>query len=90
MGKVLLATYHAAKGREFDTVILPGLLQGLIPRDFPSGKQWRKPTETGARGAEAHLLCRAHPCRVDRDHDRRPRARDQERILVCPSGPQPS
>uniref|UniRef100_UPI003B3BE664 UvrD-helicase domain-containing protein n=1 Tax=Pseudactinotalea sp. TaxID=1926260 RepID=UPI003B3BE664 len=29
VGKVLLATYHAAKGREFDTVILPGLLQGL-------------------------------------------------------------
>jgi hypothetical protein len=24
IGKVLLATYHAAKGREFDTVILPG------------------------------------------------------------------
>ncbi|MEE1838802.1 hypothetical protein [Streptomyces sp. JV190] len=81
IGKVLLATYHAAEGREFDTVILPGLLQGLIPRDVPSGKQWRKPTETGARGAEAHLLCRAHPCRVDRDHDRRPRVRDQERIL---------
>ncbi|MCL3999135.1 3'-5' exonuclease, partial [Streptomyces lavenduligriseus] len=45
VGKVLLATYHAAKGREFDTVILPGLLQGLIPRDVPSGRQWRKPTE---------------------------------------------
>ncbi|WP_168220668.1 ATP-dependent helicase [Streptomyces sp. RFCAC02] len=46
VGKVLLATYHAAKGREFDTVILPGLLQGLIPRDIPiGGKKWRKPTE---------------------------------------------
>lgn len=31
IGKVLLATYHAAKGREFDTVILPGLLKGIIP-----------------------------------------------------------
>jgi DNA helicase-2/ATP-dependent DNA helicase PcrA len=46
IGKVLLATYHAAKGREFDTVILPGLLQGIIPRDVPNGKQWRRPTET--------------------------------------------
>ncbi|MGW7172246.1 3'-5' exonuclease [Streptomyces xanthophaeus] len=45
VGKVLLATYHAAKGREFDTVILPGLLQGLIPRDIPSEKKWRRPTE---------------------------------------------
>ncbi|WP_405787123.1 hypothetical protein OG753_03730 [Streptomyces sp. NBC_00029] len=47
IGKVLLATYHAAKGREFDTVILPGLVQGLIPRDVPIGnKKWRRPTET--------------------------------------------
>ncbi|MFD3959577.1 ATP-dependent helicase [Micromonospora tulbaghiae] len=46
VGKVLLATYHAAKGREFDTVVLPGLLQGLIPHDVPAGgNRWRKPTE---------------------------------------------
>lgn len=46
IGKVLLATYHAAKGREFDTVILPGLLNGIIPRDVPDRGKWRKPTET--------------------------------------------
>ncbi|MEU8892911.1 ATP-dependent helicase [Streptomyces sp. NPDC048442] len=46
IGKVLLATYHAAKGREFDTVILPGLLNGLIPRDVPDRGKWRRPTET--------------------------------------------
>ncbi|MEU5431507.1 3'-5' exonuclease [Streptomyces olivoreticuli] len=46
IGKVLLATYHAAKGREFDTVILPGLLKGIIPRDIPDQGKWRKPTET--------------------------------------------
>lgn len=46
VGKVLLATYHAAKGREFDTVILPGLLKELIPRDVPiGGNRWRSPTE---------------------------------------------
>ncbi|MET9083220.1 ATP-dependent helicase [Streptomyces sp. NPDC004237] len=46
IGKVLLATYHAAKGREFDTVILPGLLKGIIPRDIPDRGKWREPTGT--------------------------------------------
>ncbi|MHC3455940.1 ATP-dependent helicase [Streptomyces prasinus] len=46
IGKVLLATYHAAKGREFDTVILPGLLKGIIPRDIPDRGRWREPNET--------------------------------------------
>jgi DNA helicase-2/ATP-dependent DNA helicase PcrA len=46
IGKVLLATYHAAKGREFDTVILPGLLKGIIPRDIPDRGKWRGPTGT--------------------------------------------
>lgn len=44
LGKVLLTTYHAAKGREFDTVILPGLLNGIIPRDVPDRGRWRAPT----------------------------------------------
>ena len=44
IGKVLLTTYHAAKGREFDTVILPGLLNGIIPRNVPDRGQWRDPT----------------------------------------------
>lgn len=45
IGKILLTTYHAAKGREFDTVILPGLLNGIIPRDVPGRGKWRSPTE---------------------------------------------
>jgi DNA helicase-2/ATP-dependent DNA helicase PcrA len=45
IGKVLLTTYHSAKGREFDTVILPGLLKGMIPRDVPDRTGWRSPTE---------------------------------------------
>ncbi|GAB2450763.1 hypothetical protein GCM10027187_18220 [Streptosporangium sandarakinum] len=45
IGKVLLTTYHAAKGREFDTVILPGLLNGIIPRNsIPDRGKWRSPT----------------------------------------------
>ncbi|MGW2652181.1 ATP-dependent helicase [Streptomyces sp. NPDC001478] len=46
VGKVLLATYHAAKGREFDTVILPGLLKGIIPRDIFDRGRWREPNDT--------------------------------------------
>jgi len=31
-GKVVLTTYHSAKGREFRFVILPGLVEGIMPR----------------------------------------------------------
>ncbi|MEU4674801.1 ATP-dependent helicase [Amycolatopsis sp. NPDC023774] len=43
IGKILLTTYHSAKGREFDTVILPGLLQGIIPHSVRSAGGWRSP-----------------------------------------------
>ncbi|MFI6816102.1 ATP-dependent helicase [Nonomuraea sp. NPDC050328] len=46
IGKILLTTYHAAKGREFNTVILPGLLNGIIPRDIADQGSWRRPTAT--------------------------------------------
>jgi DNA helicase-2/ATP-dependent DNA helicase PcrA len=36
-GKITLTTYHAAKGREWDYVILPGLVDGLNPR-----KRWNR------------------------------------------------
>lgn len=29
---VAVTTYHSSKGREFDTVLLPGLQEGLMPR----------------------------------------------------------
>ncbi|MGW1328231.1 ATP-dependent helicase [Streptomyces antibioticus] len=44
LGKILLTTYHSAKGREFDTVILPGLLNGIIPRNVADRGRWRPPT----------------------------------------------
>ncbi|WP_411092775.1 ATP-dependent helicase [Streptomyces sp. 049-1] len=46
IGKVLLTTYHSAKGREFDTVILPGLLKGIIPRNVAERGRWRPATAT--------------------------------------------
>jgi DNA helicase-2/ATP-dependent DNA helicase PcrA len=32
VGKVTLTTYHSAKGREWDVVIMPGLVDGIMPR----------------------------------------------------------
>ncbi|MFD5430402.1 3'-5' exonuclease, partial [Streptomyces sp. NPDC127084] len=43
IGKILLTTYHSSKGREFDTVILPGLQNGIIPRSVPERGTWRAP-----------------------------------------------
>lgn len=31
VGKITLTTYHSAKGREWDYVILPGLVDGILP-----------------------------------------------------------
>lgn len=42
IGKVLLTTYHSAKGREFSAVVLPGLVNGLIPRDVNEKGKWRR------------------------------------------------
>ena len=33
-GRLILTTYHSAKGREFSAVILPGLIEGLVPFYF--------------------------------------------------------
>lgn len=43
IGKVTLTTYHGAKGREFHTVILPGLLRGILPRRVNDRGVWRDP-----------------------------------------------
>ena len=31
-GKVVVTTFHSSKGRQFDVVIIPGLIEGLMPR----------------------------------------------------------
>ncbi len=33
-GRLTLTTYHSAKGREFSVVVLPGLVEGLVPFYF--------------------------------------------------------
>jgi DNA helicase-2/ATP-dependent DNA helicase PcrA len=37
-GRVTLATYHAAKGREWASVVLPGLAEGIMPRLLWDGR----------------------------------------------------
>jgi DNA helicase-2/ATP-dependent DNA helicase PcrA len=44
IGKTLVTTYHSSKGREFDTVILPGLLNGILPHDVAERGRWRSPS----------------------------------------------
>jgi DNA helicase-2/ATP-dependent DNA helicase PcrA len=34
-GHIALTTYHSAKGREFSIVVLPGLVEELVPQYFP-------------------------------------------------------
>ena len=43
-GKIVLTTYHSAKGREFHTVVLPGLLKGIVPRQVKGASGWRDPS----------------------------------------------
>ncbi|MCH7744868.1 MAG: ATP-dependent helicase [Chloroflexi bacterium] len=40
-GKVILTTLHSSKGREFDVVILPGLVEGILPSRPWNGNQRR-------------------------------------------------
>ncbi|MDJ0347388.1 ATP-dependent helicase [Streptomyces sp. H10-C2] len=46
-GHIAVTTYHSAKGREFSVVVLPGLIEGLVPSYFPN----RPPTPSGIAAA---------------------------------------
>jgi DNA helicase-2/ATP-dependent DNA helicase PcrA len=45
VGKVLLTTLHSCKGRQFDVVILPGLIEGITPSWRWSRGQYHQPSE---------------------------------------------
>lgn len=50
-GKIVLTTYHSAKGLGFEAVILPGLVDGVVPGDVPVNNVWGPPK--GRQLAEA-------------------------------------
>jgi DNA helicase-2/ATP-dependent DNA helicase PcrA len=48
-GRVVITTYHSAKGREFSAVILPGLIEGLVPFWFDNRQLTRREMEEARR-----------------------------------------
>ncbi|MFG2504756.1 ATP-dependent helicase [Streptomyces rubiginosohelvolus] len=46
-GHIAVTTYHSAKGREFSVVVLPGLVEGIVPSYFPN----RPPTPRAVAAA---------------------------------------
>jgi len=40
-GRIVITTLHSSKGRQFDAVILPGLVEGILPR-----RPWNRKTRT--------------------------------------------
>jgi DNA helicase-2/ATP-dependent DNA helicase PcrA len=48
-GRLVLTTYHSAKGREFSAVVLPGLVEGLVPFYFANQGITEKELERARR-----------------------------------------
>ena len=44
-GKAVLTTFHSSKGRQFDVVIIPGLVEGIMPARPWSKGQYVEPSE---------------------------------------------
>lgn len=50
-GKVVVTTLHGSKGRQFDAVVIPGLVEGLMPRHTwnRSRRGWDEPSPAALR-----------------------------------------
>jgi DNA helicase-2/ATP-dependent DNA helicase PcrA len=55
-GKVVLTTFHASKGRQFDVVIIPGCAEGTLPSWTWNGRQRRYEPPLARPLAEARRL----------------------------------
>lgn len=46
-GKIVVTTLHGSKGRQFDVVVLPGLVEGIMPRYTWNRRRraWEEPSE---------------------------------------------
>lgn len=50
-GKVVVTTFHGSKGRQFDAVVIPGLVEGLMPSHSwnRSRRGWEEPSPASLR-----------------------------------------
>ena len=55
-GKVILTTFHASKGRQFDVVIIPGCAEGILPAWTWNGKNRRFEPPAARSLSEARRL----------------------------------
>jgi DNA helicase-2/ATP-dependent DNA helicase PcrA len=48
-GKIVLTTLHGSKGRQFDVVVLPGLVEGVMPKRRWNRRAWEELSEAELR-----------------------------------------
>jgi superfamily I DNA/RNA helicase len=61
-GRLVVTTYHSAKSRQFDAVILPGLQEGFMPRARKLKGQWRETNVNHDRNLFYVAFTRARHC----------------------------
>jgi len=84
-GRLVLTTYHSVKGREFSAVVLPGLVEGLVPFYFADRGISAQDLETARRLFYAATVSQGQtPCRPHLPWQRPREETGHSRVLpVC-------